>query len=306
MRIAGDKRGVTLIELMVTLTIFSIIITAIYSLYIAILKSATIEKGIAKTELDVVTVFWPLIKEIHTAGYGVPTTGSCTPAVSYASGALTIHSTAAGDDVNFGKWSFVDNLCAVSNIPDGQNVVVINGGNKTYMGTGSIAGGKISPCSTTYYDSLSSIAFWVPSSGLQCYETSFALQNYPSGTRPRWCESNTQRLSRSVSTTTGTTNYQPMLDCVFNQALYFRFGCIDSSGNLTWRADLNCGTNTLRFARVGLVMQNSQRREIQVPATITLFEDLSSPLNVTINLTTDQRYYKWKKIEQTIALRNLE
>jgi len=331
MRRIRDYRGITLIELMITLAIFSIILTAVYSVYISFLRHSTEERKIAKTELDVITTQWPLIKEIQTAGYGVPDSGSCTPAIIYPNeeGGLTIHSTAAGDAINAGKWSYVRDLCAIdkvcsnditkscstdadcttpgtciSSIPDDENVVVIDTTSKKRRGAGGISNSKVNPCDSDYYDKFSTIAFWIPSTTLECYEIRYALRTYDSNTRPLMCESNTMKLSRSVSTTAGTTDYQPLLDCVLS--LNFRFGCIDSSGNITWQTDENCGSAKLRLIRIGLLLQSSPRRNLQVPSTITLFEDLPPASQATINLTTDQRYYKWKKVEQTIPLRNLE
>ena len=98
-RIAND-RGFTLVELMIAMAIFAVVMSAVYSVYIAILKNVVTQRNVAKTELDVVTVAWPLAKEIYAAGYGVPPT---TSALSYASRELTIHSTVAGDDENVDK-----------------------------------------------------------------------------------------------------------------------------------------------------------------------------------------------------------
>ena len=39
---------------------------------------------------------------------------------------------------------------------------------------------------------------------------------------------------------------------------------------------------------------------------ITLFEDLGAALTATTTLTEEQRNYKWRKLEQTITLKNQE
>ena len=109
-----------------------------------------------------------------------------------------------------------------------------------------------------------------------------------------------------------------MLDCVFGAdsstpadlGVNYRFGCISSSGNLTWQTGTNCGTSKLRLVKIGFIVQSSSRRDVLSTTPITLFEGLrdsvGNSLAVAIDLTTDQRYYKWRKVEQTITLKNLE
>lgn len=302
MRYIKNKKGGSLVELIITLAVFSIIMSMVYSVYNAFLKHAATQRKVAKTEMDVVNVAWPLIKEIQSAGFGVPSSGTCSSYIDVSGNELTIHSTAAGDDKYAGKWSYVGSSCSVTGLPASENVAVINNLDKSLLVYTTVTGTTLSgTCDEKY---VNQIAYWIPNSSPGCYETKYALRDYDAGTRPSMCESTTQKLSRSVSTTAGSTNYQPMLDCALS--LGYRFGCIDTSGNLAWRTDKNCGTAKLRLVKVGMIIQNSPKRDSQVPATVTLFEDLGAALQSTVTLTTDQRYYKWRKLEQTITLRNLE
>ena len=102
----GEK-GTSLVELMIVLTIFSIIGAMMFSTYSTFLKQVTVERKKTKTELDIFNVSWPLIKEIETAGFGVPKTGNCSTAIGLSGNVLTIHSTAAGDSQYAGAWSYV-------------------------------------------------------------------------------------------------------------------------------------------------------------------------------------------------------
>jgi len=300
----NQQNGVTLIELMITLLIISIIMLSIYIVYTAILKTATAERKIAKSELDILTIIWPFIKEVQTAGFGIPKTGTCTPAISYSSGVLTIHSTAAGDSKNAGKASFIGANCGVTEIPEDENVIVLSAITKDYKGSGVIKDGKVDVCQAVYTD-LSTVAYWVPNTTFPCYETSYKLDEYTTSNKPAMCAAGTKKLSRSVSTTDDPSDdvFQPMIDCV--RALSFRFGCIESTGNLTWVTTPSCSSGNLRLLRIGMLVQTSPKTDIQGPDTITLFEDLGTN-KLTISLTNEQRYYKWKKIDQSIALRNLE
>lgn len=299
MRCIKNKKGVSLVELMITVAVFSIIMSMVYSVYNTFLKHAATERKAAKTEMDVVTVVWPLVKEIQSAGFGVPSSGTCSSYINVSGNELTIHSAAAGDDKHAGKWSYVGSSCSVTGLPASENVAVINNLDKSLLVYTTVTGTTLSgTCDEKY---VNQIAYWIPNSSLGCYETKYYLY---SGTAPAMCAPNTLTLGRKVSTTAGGGTVQPMLDCALS--LGYRFGCIDTNGNLAWRTDRNCGTAKLRLVKIGLIIQSSPRRDSQVPATITLFGDLGTLLQSTVTLTPDQRYYKWRKIEQTITLRNLE
>jgi len=319
-----DKRGVTLVELMITLAILSIVMTMIYSVYNALLKQATVERKTAKTEMDVINVAWPLLKEIETAGFGAPkydcsSTTQCACHISLSGDVLTIHSTASGDDQYAGKWSYVkDSECHVTNMyasTGGNNVVVISTTDKSKLSPSPPPppsvdiNNKIITCDSNY---MGNVAYWTPYAGgasdLECFETKYALRDYNSD-RPAICAPDTatekvKKMSKSYSKTT-TEGWNPMLDCV--RDLSYRFGCISSSGALTWKTDtVSCGPSKLRLIKIGMIIQSSTRRDFQVPTPITLFEELGTSLKQDVPLSDEQRYYKWRKLEQTITLKNLE
>ena len=123
-------------------------------------------------------------------------------------------------------------------------------------------------------------------------------------------------MTRSTQTD-NSPYFATILDCVFgadadgDTGFNYRFGCISSAGALTWQTGTNCGTSKLRLVKIGIVVQSSMQRDIQSPTPITLFEGLrddstGASLEVVIGLTNAQRNYKWRKVEQTITLKNLE
>ena len=312
------NKGTTLIELLVVMGIFGMVIAAMMSQYVTLLKTTTVARKMTKSESDVTNVVWPLFKDIESSGFGIPNKGvysstSCLPdtdrtPISVASGVLTLHSMASGDQKGAGVWSTIDASCGVANIPDDEFVVVIDPVDRSRLGFTNVASGALAdPCPANSSVWSSALAYWIPSGAdsNECYETKFALASYTTANpAPVTCAAGTKKVSRSASATS-STSYQPMLDCVL--ALDFRFGCINkTSGDLSWRSDSSCtGTEgSLRLVRVGIVFQESPRGDSQGGETLTMFDDLSSAS--TINLTSEQRYYKWRKIERTIALRNLE
>ncbi|KAF0145766.1 MAG: type IV pilus assembly protein PilW [Nitrospirae bacterium] len=326
-----SKKGTSLVELLITLTVFSIIGAMMFSTYSTFLKQVTVERKKTKTELDIFNVSWPLIKEIETAGFGVPKT--ITP-ISEVGGELTIRSTAAGDSQYAGAWSYVIATTTTNGavygidgtvgpgVPTGGKVVIVNILDKSRMGLDTVStnasggGYYYLTAGTSAY--VNNVAYWSPYDAaatlpLEYYETKYSLRDYdpPSDPRPAMCAPDgagatekVKKLSRSVKDNNpGTTYFLPLLDCV--RALAFRFGCIDASGNLTWQSGTDCGTAKLRLMKIGMIIQASAKGGAS-PATITLFEDLGAALASSTNLTNEQRNYKWRKLEQTITLKNQE
>ncbi len=313
----NQAAGFSLIELLTALMLLGIVTAMIYSVFAGFNRYASSQRKTVKTELDLVNVYWPMTKEIESAGFGVASSGTTTcvqsNAISVSGSEVSIHSTATGDKTLSGAWGYVSGATCSTGItaaesPD-NNVLLLGSLDKKYVRKTTVnAEGNLTDCNST--DDSGRIVYWIPSaSALECYETRYSLRDYTTDDpAPKTCAPGTLKLSRSAQSTT-TTNYQPMLDCV--RDLDYRFGCIDASGALTWMTSLSnpltdCGTAKLRLIKVGLVVQSSEKQTTQVPASITMFEDLSSSFTKTITLTSDQRYYRWKKREQTISLRNLE
>jgi prepilin-type N-terminal cleavage/methylation domain-containing protein len=310
MKTGLNNRGVSLIELLIVMAILGFLTVMMVSSYALMVKYAIRTRVTAKTEGESITVIWPLFKEVESAGFGVPSSGTCTPAISLSGDTLTIHSTASGDEKGSGSWSFISDGCAVDNtsvskIAFGQYAVVIDPGSKARLALSNIQ-------SSTYIIDypgsectwVGKLAYRVPDGGLECYETKFTLRSYASGSRPNLCDTNTFKLTRSVAKDAGNDSFQPVADCVLT--LKYRFGCINkTSGALTWRADSTCTASEgiLKFVRVGMLIQATPKIATQEPASITLFQDAATP--ETITLTSDQRYYKWKMIDRTIPLRNM-
>lgn len=318
MKVMGMRlcnKGVTLIELLVALGVFSVVMAMVYSVYNTLLKHTMVERKVAKTELDVVNVIWPLTKEIQTAGFGV--SSSVVPITwDDTTDELIINSTAAGDSKHAGKWSYIGASCAVTGLPDtapDNTVAVINILDKSLLAQSptvsvvTVSGSSfITPCDSSYEDN---IAYWIPDTTTPYYQARYSLEPYvaPGDPKPTICAINT-KLSRSSRASTSATLYRPLIDCVLHFEV--KFGCIDSSGGLTWRNDRFCGTATLSLIKIGIIVQNSPRRDMMVSPTITLFEDLldasGSSLKRDVPLSEEERHYKWREIEQTITLRNQE
>jgi len=316
MKMFKDQRGTSLVELMIAMAIFSLILGVIFTLYATMIKTSASTRKIAKVEGEITNTVWPIFKEIESAGYGVTANsfgGSCSPEISYTGGVLTIYSTAAGTQPSStqtapGTFSFIIGTgCTVSGFNAGDTVSIIDPSNKSSLTTTTVtAGGMLTGCVTTTWPG--NIAYWIPSPAGVCFDTSYALSN--TTPQPATCASGTQPLTRSSVAVGSAANPQPMLDCVL--AFSCIFGCIDTSGNVTWQTGNTCpllnsnGNYNPRFVRIGLVEQDSNQNEYAGPpqSTITLFSDTTAPYTVSLNTT--QGTYRWRTIERTISLRNME
>lgn len=322
-------RGFSLIELLIVIAILGIVLAVIFSEYIRVLQQAAVTRKVVKTETDVVNVIWPLFKEIESAGFGTPaksstgSTSSCTKANSLlpfsydsANNKIVIHSTAAGEKSDAGSWSAIGNNCLVTGISAGQYVVVINPAGMAQLAwTNTTPSGSdvvLAGCDPMWVDM---IAYWSPSGGgLECVEAFYQMKPYatklgicaPSGSGT---DETVGRLMRSIAYNNGDDNSQPMLECV--RDFSFRFGCINrSNGSLTWVTDPSGCTSTtgdLRLLKIGIIVQESPMdTSYSSPATIALFTDLGAGMQKTVNILPTQRNYRWRPIERTIVLRNLE
>lgn len=62
----------------------------------------------------------------------------------------------------------------------------------------------------------------------------------------------------------------------------------------------------IRAVRITVVARNAQwEKEPVSPATSTLFADLPTAAQVTVNLSTDEQHYRYKLFDQVIPLRNM-
>jgi len=322
MKIFNSHRGSTLVELMTAMAIFSLIISVIFTLYATMLKTSASTRKIAKVEGEITNTVWPLFKEIESAGFGVNANGfggSCSPEINYTGGILTINSTTTGTQAigqtSPGTWSFIGTGCSVSGFNNGDPVSIISPTDKSNLGTATVAAGALGACNATSWPG--NIAYLSPSLASACYNTSYTLSpstKAPNSTaQPATCASGTNQLWRSSVAVGSSASYQPMLDCVL--AFSAIFGCIDTTGNLTWQTGNTCpllnsnGNYNPRFVRIGLVEQDSNQNEYVGTTSqpnIILFSDTTTLTQYTVSLTGTLGAYRWRTIERTISLRNLE
>ena len=164
---SSSSRGFSLVELMVTMTIFGILMTGIFQAYIAQMKNTAREYGIAESDIDRSVGQGIINRDIFMAGYGLADdyTGAIHPVTGIASYApwalqstnsdtaaddLTLMGTALGMDSQQAQhWSYVTGFTGSNvtlrswadsreDIQNGDNVILIDSATKRLLtGTGS-------------------------------------------------------------------------------------------------------------------------------------------------------------------------
>ncbi|GAB1368706.1 hypothetical protein MASR1M42_12560 [Azonexus hydrophilus] len=105
------------------------------------------------------------------------------------------------------------------------------------------------------------------------------------------------------------------------RSMYALYGIRNSDGSISWNeatgvyAPASLGANdevafkrllSIKAVRIGLILRTSLLEKEEVgPSSIKLFSDLGSPVEITENIPSDERNYRYRTIESTIPLRNL-
>lgn len=115
------SRGFSLVELMVTMTIFGILMTGIFQAYIAQMKNTTREYGIAESDIDRQIGLGLLSRDMNMTGYGLaddynglsfaPRAVAATNGSGAAGDTLTLMGTALGLQARQAQhWSYVESI----------------------------------------------------------------------------------------------------------------------------------------------------------------------------------------------------
>ncbi len=331
MTASNNSKGFSLTELLVTMALIAIVLAIIFPQYVSILRTSTATQKIVKTEMDVGGSLEEMFKDMHAAGFGLPSSKynlnsqvcirDSKGAVVAQSGSVVIRSTASGDRKGSGKWAIVDSdttnlkLKPGYEITSGSYVMVIDTVNNSLSTLGVFKVGSSGSTLQTvqkYAETeviAGKMAVWIPTvdSGpiSECYETSYYLSATAS-TKPKMCADTTAVLVRSKTPKDSPADTAaPVLDCVKTMA--FRYGCIHGN-EILWQSTSCLDTDTLRLMRIGLVVQSSPRDKDTVfpHSYISLFKDLGTDNEETVNFTEEERHYRWTTLEKTVYFPNVE
>ncbi|MCX7760592.1 MAG: prepilin-type N-terminal cleavage/methylation domain-containing protein [Hydrogenothermaceae bacterium] len=307
-----NKKGFTIIELLVVMAISMILAGAMYSFYTTIVSENLTRSITAKKQQDIYIYLNQFIKDLSTIGFGVDidklkiSGGNTCPLDSINNPFLTRCSDGSNDKLYFislasrsesnsGCWGFVGNDgnikmsdIGVSNflskqctpVKDNYLFLSISKANK-----GIFLYDPASPDTTK----ANSYVFYI---GNKTYPDDFIVQYYTdTNNLPSECASGTYNLERKV----GNDVASPIVSCVLN----FQVRYVDLNGNIsTSITDIN----NLNAIKICMILQVGGRQRTQeTPPNYSSNSGCGS-----FNFSNyDWRYYRWAVVEQTIPLLNI-
>jgi len=299
------KNGYTLIEILVVIAISLILGVAIFTLYTTIIKENISKSLIAKKESDAKIMIYQLLKDLEGIGFGVDNSrlkingvnssdlDNDNPFLTITDNGQTIIflNLSARDEQYSGCWGYGDvtgnlNISLSKNYlsrdcPLLNNKFLFLDSNKNYKFIETYQNPNIK------YANL--VAFYV---GDKSYPNDFKVKYYlDSNNLPKECMQGTYSLYRQVSTDTA----QPIASCI--HTLKLRYGKSDGS----YAASVN-SINELSSVVVCMLIQVGGRQSTQEPVPSFKTNRCN---NITINETTNMRYYRWATIEEEVILKNI-
>ncbi|WP_457755947.1 PilW family protein [Thermodesulfatator indicus] len=277
-----NKKGFSLIELLVTIVICLIVIVTLAKVYSTVIFSSKTQLSISESNLEKAIGLEILRKDLFFAGFGIPKNDK---PLEWSPSHLTIYTTTANLDNNDAlSWGYCINGTAV-NLGEG-NFISANQCNTLDKDFNSL--NETCDCSSS-----SDFYFVFSHNGTK---VEYFLDN---STLPQKCASGTYVLMRKDD----SANI-PLINCVAGFKIFIG---IDLSGNNTLKwynssSSLNI-TDILkaREAIVYLLVQNGQKEKKQVTTNSTI--DISYP--ISDNFTIPNKYYRWKLIKIETLLENI-
>lgn len=267
-----NKKGLSLVELLVALAITGVMMTGVYMTYISFTQKSLDTREIAKTEAEINQAIFKLEKYIESAGFGIDNDKQFFK-INAANDNMSF-TTLFAEKTESGLWEVCINddkietigFPVVSLTEEKDYVTTINKstdscdkGTILYVCKDSNNDGE---CDNPYY-----------------YEMTFRLSANTSNNYSwsKHCAPDTKNLLMDIN---GISN--PFLGCVADYKIKY--------------------DNNIKKLIIGIIYQKGLRQKNKVSKTYDY--DLLSGESYT--LTNDQEYYKWQKSETQIDLVNIK
>lgn len=339
-----DEEGVTLVELLVTVAIFSVVMAIVCGLYNAQVRHVSREYRLAESEMELGIAKTILERDIMMAGYGIAdvyTTLPAPPQIINASDAasasgydsLSLRGTAIGILSRSSQgWSYLADTGPPAvfrtwndgreNISAGDAVIYMDHATREIVteGTTAVFTFPSVPLSTvkgTLVYGLNSESAILPY---------YAVQYVLGGAPPSICAAGTRNLLRAESRNTDpphSSGREPILNCVRDFQIAFGLDTSliednvidfwDNGGVQASAYDNRTLKRRLKQVRVYILQQAGNRdpdyrysnpANPLDPATIRVGESAIGT-GRDIKLTEEQKRYRWKLVSLSITPRNL-
>lgn len=333
-----NDNGITMVELLVTLAIFSIIIAGVYAVYTTQVRHSTREYRIAESEMEYQIFKSVIDRDISMAGYGIADeygTLAFNPIqISATNGTpdtLTLRGTAIGLLSRAAQgWTYINSPSPFTprtwtdnreNVESNDRVIFMEPNAKEILATGSTA---IFTFPSGYP---STVERGTLVYGLHKDITNnpyYTVQYLLGGTAPTNCAQGTQNLLRAESRNNDppdASEREPILNCVLDFQVAFGLDT-NEDGNIDFWD--NGGVQAASYDRRSLKTRLKQVRVYILVQVGNRDPDFmySNPANPDnpdvirvgdsiigtgrdITLTSEQRRYRWRVIASSITPRNL-
>lgn len=338
-----NEKGITLVELLITLVIFSVVIAGVYGVYTTQVRHSTREFRLAESEMELGIAKTIIERDIMMAGYGIaddystlaiiPLPVAATEATSATEyDFITLRGTAIGILSRGSQgWTYVTSISPVAfqtwgdnreNVESGDKVIYIEPNTKEILTTGT-TGIFTYPAIPSTVDRGTLVYGVHKDSANLPYST---VQYTMGGTPPTTCAAGTQNLLRAESRNNDPpvpANREPILNCVRDFQVSFGLDT-DENGTIdTWDPvggvfqangyDIKSLKRRLKQVRVYILVQVGNRDPDYTysnpdnpgnPDTIRV-GDSNLGIGRDITLTPEQRRYRWRVVSLSITPRNL-
>jgi len=298
---AGDRsgvasqRGFTILELLVTMVIMLIVLTAAYQTYTQLLKGYVIESSSATSQMEAVVNSNLLRLDIAHAGYGIRrNTSNDRPIAWNATGneRLTIRSTINNLDEDTLGWILCHNGSVVQNNNNSPlDDYVFLDKDKMYEtesdscpSDGIFIGYPYNPSSSAATDGCDDQS---------CYSITYELsstQNLDD------CADGTRNLQRSINVSgSGSSTWLPVINCVADWQVAFLLDTTDDGELDAERTDINSLSVNDLYRQVevvnvyALVQEGSYERDFTFSGSTTM-----DGINLDDSGVSDFSHYRWK------------
>ncbi|MGB9715458.1 MAG: prepilin-type N-terminal cleavage/methylation domain-containing protein [Thermodesulfovibrionales bacterium] len=331
------QKGVTLIELLVGIAIFSIIIAGVYGVYVSQLKHTTREHRIAESEMELEIVKNFIERDIAMAGYGLADDYGGLGFSPVGIGAtnsdpdtLTLMGTALGRLSRSSQgWSYIMTSTPTfqiwgdvrEDVQAGDRVIYMEPNTKTLLSSGGTWLFTYPASPTTERGTLV-YGLHTENSNFPYYAVEYRLGGNP----PNFCANGTQSLLRAESKDNIPPipqEREPILDCVLDFQIAFGLdtnedGTIDLWDNGGVQASIYDSKglrDRLKQVRLYILVQlgmrdpdftysNPDPAYIANPDRIWV-GDSGIGTGREITLTTEQRRFRWRVISLSITPKNI-
>ncbi len=323
-----NKKGFTIVEVLVTLFILGLVLYTAYLTYIKLLKGFKSESEKISSQIESLVGLEILRLDLEHIGYGIPV-NETNPIIAWDSSTKTLTIRSTLNNTNEITRGYLVAFCNSGNLEiryDGREtasasfVSIMNSETKEYFDYGEISGIGISPDSGTCTSNKVYLAFPIRKevadntggangcSVSRCELITYTLSNSNLIDR---CNINTYNLIRRVG---GSTTGEPVLNCVADWALTFDIdtngnGIIDSGEeNQTTLPTSNSDIRTkLKAINVYILIQEGKYDpEYTYSQAVTCGSNMCVEVNgVNLTLPSDYENYRWKPLMIKVKPMNL-